>query len=209
MSKLITTDVEQFARDRGAAFGNEPVTAPELYDEFCSWCEERGKEPMALPTFGREFGDLGVQKVKLDGRVRYVGVAAFVATPGRIRSPRSVISFSDKPSHKFDERATPLDASTVSRLDRWIKSLPSNWAASRRYAREAFLEWCDAAPAWSGPFPDEWRFERYLERRLKPITLDGKPCFWKRPWFRALGSPPANLRRAELDDAEWMELCGD
>jgi phage/plasmid-associated DNA primase len=83
VSEVIMTDVERFARDRCAAFGNEPVTATELYEEYCSWCEERGKDPMALPTFGREFGELGAQKAKIDGRVRYVGVAALAATLGR------------------------------------------------------------------------------------------------------------------------------
>jgi hypothetical protein len=206
MSELIMTDVERFARDRGGMFGDGPVTATELYEEYWAWCKEIGKEQMAQPTFGREFGELGVQKAKIDGRVRYVGVATFV-TALRSKPPGIAISFGA--SHKSDERAKPLDASTVSRLDMWIKSLPPNWVASRRYARDAFADWCDADPARSGHMPDEWRFERYLEGRLEQITLDDKPCFWKRPWLRALDSPPADLRRAELDDAEWMELCGE
>ena len=80
MSEFIMTDVERFARDRGAAFGNEPVTAITLYEGYCAWCKTKGKEPMALPTFGRECGELGIPKVKLDGRVRFVGVAMFAAT---------------------------------------------------------------------------------------------------------------------------------
>ena len=40
-----------------------------------AWCEEQQKEPLALPTFGREFGELGVQKAKIAGRVRYIGIA--------------------------------------------------------------------------------------------------------------------------------------
>ena len=43
--------------------------------DYCAWCEEQEKEPLALPTFGREFGELGVQKAKIAGRVRYIGIA--------------------------------------------------------------------------------------------------------------------------------------
>ena len=51
------------------------LTAQELYEDYCAWCEEQKKEPLALPTFGREFGELGVQKAKVHGRVRYIGIA--------------------------------------------------------------------------------------------------------------------------------------
>jgi hypothetical protein len=46
-----------------------------LYEDYCEWCEDLKKEPLALPTFGREFGELGVQKAKIAGRVRYIGIA--------------------------------------------------------------------------------------------------------------------------------------
>jgi hypothetical protein len=46
-----------------------------LYEDYCAWCEEQQKEPLALPTFGREFGDKGVTKAKIAGRVRYIGIA--------------------------------------------------------------------------------------------------------------------------------------
>jgi hypothetical protein len=46
-----------------------------LYEDYCAWCEEQQKEPLALPTFGREFGELGVQKARIAGRVRYIGIA--------------------------------------------------------------------------------------------------------------------------------------
>jgi hypothetical protein len=51
------------------------VTATNLYEDYCTWCESQNKEPLALPTFGREFGELGVQKAKIAGRVRYIGIA--------------------------------------------------------------------------------------------------------------------------------------
>jgi len=71
------------------------MTATELYEEYCAWCEEKEKEPLALPTFGREFGELGVQKAKLGGRVRYIGIA--------LKSARDVEE--DKKLTAFREKA--------------------------------------------------------------------------------------------------------
>jgi hypothetical protein len=42
--------------------------------------------PLALPTFGREFGELGVQKARIAVRVRYIGIALKSASSRRIRS---------------------------------------------------------------------------------------------------------------------------
>ncbi len=69
------SDVEQFREDRIEEAQGSTLTATELYEDYCAWCEDQKKEPLALPTFGREFGELGVQKVKANGRVRYIGVA--------------------------------------------------------------------------------------------------------------------------------------
>ncbi|MBY0227599.1 MAG: hypothetical protein K2Q28_17505 [Hyphomicrobium sp.] len=201
------TEVGQWFVEEGSRLAAR-CTATDAYESYTEWCDRYGLEPLALPTFGRE-ADPVFRRDRRDGRVMM---------SRRILPPWSGISFLYEPGQKYErplpphivaERATPLDAATVSRLDQWIKSLPSNWVASRRYAPQAFSDWCDLDPARSGPLPDNWRFERYLEGRLEPITLDDKPCFWKRPWLRALGAPPANLRRADLDDAEWMYNCGD
>lgn len=75
--KLIApeTDVQRFYKERVETQDGSSVTATELYEYYCAWCEEREKEPMALPTFGRDFGELGVQKAKVAGRVRYIGIA--------------------------------------------------------------------------------------------------------------------------------------
>ena len=67
-------DVERFYKERIAATEGSSVTATTLYEDYCGWCEERDKEPMAFPTFGRQFGELGVQKAKLGGRIRYIGI---------------------------------------------------------------------------------------------------------------------------------------
>ncbi len=69
------TDVERFYRESVETQDGSSMTATALYEQYCAWCEERSKEPMALPTFGRQFGELGVQKAKVAGRVRYIGIA--------------------------------------------------------------------------------------------------------------------------------------
>lgn len=68
-------DVERFYKERIETQDGSSLTATSLYEDYCAWCEEREKEPLALPTFGREFGELGVQKAKIAGRVRYIGIA--------------------------------------------------------------------------------------------------------------------------------------
>jgi hypothetical protein len=75
--KLIApeTDVIRFRNERIEEADGTSLTATTLYEDYCAWCEEQQKEPLALPTFGREFGDLGVQKAKIAGRVRYIGIA--------------------------------------------------------------------------------------------------------------------------------------
>ena len=69
------TDVERFYKERIETQDGSSLTATSLYEDYCEWCEEQQKEPLALPTFGREFGELGVQKAKVAGRVRYIGIA--------------------------------------------------------------------------------------------------------------------------------------
>ena len=69
------TDVERFYKERIETQDGSSLTATSLYEDYCAWCEEQEKEPLALPTFGREFGELGVQKARIAGRVRYIGIA--------------------------------------------------------------------------------------------------------------------------------------
>ena len=63
------SDVERFRRENVVAEEGASLTATELYEDYCAWCDEQSKEPLALPTFGREFADLGVNKAKIAGRV--------------------------------------------------------------------------------------------------------------------------------------------
>ena len=77
MQKLVTpeTDVDRFHKERIEKSEGSSLTATALYEDYCAWCEEQSKEPLALPTFGREFGDLDVTKAKIAGRIRYIGIA--------------------------------------------------------------------------------------------------------------------------------------
>ncbi len=76
------TDVERFYKERIETQDGSSLTATSLYEDYCAWCEEKEKEPLALPTFGREFGELGIQKARIAGRVRYIGIALKSATEG-------------------------------------------------------------------------------------------------------------------------------
>ncbi len=69
------TDVERFYKENIDVTDGSSLTATELYEDYCDWCEARNKEPLALPTFGRAFGELGVKKEKIAGRIRYIGIA--------------------------------------------------------------------------------------------------------------------------------------
>lgn len=68
------TDVEKFYKERVTKADGSSLTATTLYEDYCDWCDENGKEAIALPTFGRQFGELGVHKAKIAGRIRYIGI---------------------------------------------------------------------------------------------------------------------------------------
>ncbi|MEO1280902.1 MAG: hypothetical protein AAFV69_04115 [Pseudomonadota bacterium] len=68
-------DVERFYKQRIETQDGSSLTATALYEDYCAWCETQDKEPLAFPAFGRQFGDLGIQKAKIAGRVRYIGIA--------------------------------------------------------------------------------------------------------------------------------------
>jgi len=69
------TDVQRFYKESVDSQDGHTVSATSLYEAYCVWCEERQKEPLALPTFGREIAEFGIQKVKKKDGVRYVGIA--------------------------------------------------------------------------------------------------------------------------------------
>lgn len=69
------TDVQRFYKESVDSQDGHTVSATSLYEAYCVWCEERQREPLALPTFGREIAEFGIQKVKKKDGVRYVGIA--------------------------------------------------------------------------------------------------------------------------------------
>jgi hypothetical protein len=70
------SDVQRFYRERiVAAPESSSLTSTELYEEYCAWCEENGKEAFAHPRVTREIGELGVKKERIGKRTRYFGIA--------------------------------------------------------------------------------------------------------------------------------------
>ncbi len=70
----LKTDVELYYDERVGRENGSSVTALALYDDYCQWCEAKGKQPLGLPIFTRRFSELGVQKAKVAGRIRYMDV---------------------------------------------------------------------------------------------------------------------------------------
>jgi hypothetical protein len=68
------TDVERFADDRIEASEGDTLTATELYEDYCDWCEEHHRERMTMPAWGRQFSELGFAKKKSQGLIQYVGI---------------------------------------------------------------------------------------------------------------------------------------
>jgi hypothetical protein len=72
---LPDSDVERYYRERIVASGGSSLTSQDLYESYCSWCEQRDKEPFAMPTFSREFKSFGIRKERIGGRTRYFDIA--------------------------------------------------------------------------------------------------------------------------------------
>jgi hypothetical protein len=68
------SDIQRHYRQRVVSSPGSSVTAQDLYDDYCYWCEAEGKEPLPMPTYSREFKSLGVRKDKIGGRIRYFDV---------------------------------------------------------------------------------------------------------------------------------------
>ena len=69
------SDVERYYSEAVETQEGSTVTFNDLYADYGDWCERQGKEMLAQPTFGRDFGELGVEKRKLAGRIKYIGIA--------------------------------------------------------------------------------------------------------------------------------------
>lgn len=67
-------DVELFFEERVAREDGSSVKTSELYDEYFSWCEVNSKQCLVQPMFFRQFNELGIQKAKIAGYMRYTGI---------------------------------------------------------------------------------------------------------------------------------------
>ena len=67
-------NVQRYYKEKVVSADGANLTATELYEDYTDWCDENGKEPEALTTFGRELNALGVQKIKFNGKIRYIGI---------------------------------------------------------------------------------------------------------------------------------------
>jgi hypothetical protein len=68
------SDIELYFKDRIRQDDGASVTALALYDNYCEWCETTQRHPVGLPIFSRQLTDLGVQKAKIAGKIRYIGI---------------------------------------------------------------------------------------------------------------------------------------
>jgi hypothetical protein len=71
---LPRSDIETYFNDRIRQDDGASVTALALYDNYCEWCETTQRQPVGLPIFSRQLTDLGVQKAKIAGKIRYIGI---------------------------------------------------------------------------------------------------------------------------------------
>ena len=69
------SNTERFYKENVEVQDGSSVTANDLYEDYCTWCDAKNKEPSAMTSFMREFSELGVKKEKIAGRVRYIGIA--------------------------------------------------------------------------------------------------------------------------------------
>lgn len=71
---LPKSDIEIYFDERIRQDDGASVTALTLYDNYCEWCEASRRQPVGLPIFSRQLTDLGVQKAKIAGKIRYIGI---------------------------------------------------------------------------------------------------------------------------------------
>lgn len=71
---LPKSDIETYFETRIRQDDGASVTALSLYDDYCEWCETAQRQPVGLPIFSRQLTELGVQKAKIAGKIRYIGI---------------------------------------------------------------------------------------------------------------------------------------
>lgn len=69
------SNTELFYRENIEVRDGSSVTATRLYEDYCSWCKVKDKEPSSISAFSREFAELGIKKEKVRGKRRFNGIA--------------------------------------------------------------------------------------------------------------------------------------
>ena len=72
---LPKSDLERYYADQVEKAEGGSVVASVLYENYCDWCTKNARDPMALPVFGRQFTEFGIQKAKIGGKIRYIGIS--------------------------------------------------------------------------------------------------------------------------------------
>lgn len=85
---ISSNELKDYYIDRIEMHDGTSITASALYEDYCSWAEGRKQEPMTLPAFGRVFGEIGIQKAKIAGRIRYINIK-LKAKDGYMEVPKS------------------------------------------------------------------------------------------------------------------------
>lgn len=68
MIATVRPRVEAWLADHRDKIGSEPRTATWVYEDFCDWSQDRGEEPLPLPTWGRQCEEF-FDKLRKSGRV--------------------------------------------------------------------------------------------------------------------------------------------
>ncbi len=68
-------NTERFYKEKIEANDDSSVTANELYDSYCDWCDETKRDYATRVWFSREFDELGIKKEKIGGKNVYRGIA--------------------------------------------------------------------------------------------------------------------------------------
>jgi len=72
--QMATDQINQFYAEMIRRKVGDSITSTRLYEDYCGWCERRGLAPLWLSEYFRLFHLMGIEKARVAGRVRYLGV---------------------------------------------------------------------------------------------------------------------------------------
>ena len=74
-SSFLTAEVKTFAAAMLEPVDGGSVTSTELYEAYAGLAASANQEPMGFPEFTNAMNELGYQRAKIAGRIRYIGIA--------------------------------------------------------------------------------------------------------------------------------------